>query len=284
MQDGVSAAWSSPGWPAYRYADLSPRVVAVSGADGADFSRVPGRAAQIRPGLQRDRRKRSHRDHRGGLDAPPAEPAGVVPDRARPGAVRHGRRARLQLPRAVRHPAAVPVDRGPGLSGGLPSHDRRAAAADPPTQPRTRLGQPDRCGGRDDRPRTAVVGLPDRALHARCVAVHADEAGFDRLPARRHPVPRSGCADGGRCGPAQSGLLPDDLRYRRRAVNRLDLWLDRAPRHLPPGRSARRRMDRLLHPLGRRGAAPLDENRLPSRRRPAQRSHRCESPRSPPRR
>jgi hypothetical protein len=163
---GVSADWSRWGWPAYRYADFSARVVAVSGAHGAGFRRVPGRAAEARPGLQRDRRKRSRRDRRRGLDAPPAEPAGVVPDRARPGALRHGRRARLQLPRAVRHGVAVPVDRGPAVSGGLPDHARGAAAADPPTQRRTRLGQPDRRGDRDDRSRTAVVGLPDGALRA----------------------------------------------------------------------------------------------------------------------
>ena len=84
----------------------------------------------------------------------------------------------------------------------LSGHRRRAAAPDQAPQPGARLGEPDRRGDRHDRPRAAVVGLPDRAVRARHGAPAGNEAGLDRLSARGHPDTRGRRADGRRRGPA----------------------------------------------------------------------------------
>ena len=61
-----------------------------------------------------------HRDRGRGAHAQARRSIAVVSDRARPGFLRRGRRARVQLHGVLRRGAAVPLGRRPGLPGGLP--------------------------------------------------------------------------------------------------------------------------------------------------------------------
>ena len=201
------------------------------------------------------RRCRGRRRH----SPQPAELDGrVVAVRHRPGAVLARRRLHLQLPEARAPRGAVPLVGRRDLPGRLPGTDGRT---DRDPAPPRRPGQPQRRDRRDDRRAragAALVGLADRALPARRVALDAPEARIGRLPARRSDAARPGRGAGTRRRSPAGSVLPAQREHRRAAGDRLHLRVDDPQRDLHPPAQPRRRLDRLLHPLGCGGAAPVD--------------------------
>ena len=214
----------------------------------------------------RDARRRAAEPHRTVVadrdpDRAAHEPRGVqaavAADRARPIVLRDRRRHHVQLRAVLRHGAPLPVDRRRVLPVGLPVSVPGHPAVDPSSQPGTRPRQCDRFADRRHRRRRAVVGLPDRAVHARHVPHDRAEAGVDRLPVdgpdarhRRDPA-------GGRTGPEEPGVLPAARGGHRAVHHRRLVRLGRSPRRLrQPDRLPGRRLGGVLSADRRRGAAP----------------------------
>ncbi len=173
----------------------------------------------------------------------------------------------LQLPAAARPRRPVPVARRRLLRARLPGPHGRAAAADPSPQRQPGPRRGDRRPDPHARARAAAVGHADGALRARLRAVDGGEAGLDRLPARRRAAARRGDPAGAGRRPPRAGVLPHQLEHRLLLATDFAYGLLDAARRLRPPALARRRLDRLLRAVGRRGAASVDGARSSSPRR-----------------
>ena len=89
-----------------------------------------------------------------------------------------------------------------------------------------------------------------------------------RVSDRRRDPDRRRRAARARRGPPRAGVLPADREHRAAARHRLRLRAADAARPLRPPALARRRMDRLLPPLGRGRAASVDGPARPAGARP----------------
>ena len=135
-------------------------------------------------------------------------------------------------------------------------------------QPRARPRRAHRLADHHDRPRAALVGVPDGALPPRRRARRARQVRLDRLPARRHPAARRRRPARRRLREPPRRVLPDGAEHRRAAHHRRRVRLRHAQRHLHRPGHPRRRLDRLLPALGRRRAAPVDAQARAARARP----------------
>jgi hypothetical protein len=120
-----SSVW--PSWSPRRASRRSCCCATAAPGAGRARSRPPGRAGHLVPG-QRDGPRRGRRAVRQGQSVGP--PAGQLPARERPGAVR------LQPPH--HRPSRAPGRRQPGVQGPLAHHPQRGAV---PVRPRAVLHQ-----------------------------------------------------------------------------------------------------------------------------------------------
>ena len=153
---------------------------------------------------------------------------------------------------------AVPVAWRRRVSGGLPGPHRRGPHSPAAPQPAHRSRQRDRRRDPDGWARAAVVGLADRAVRPRPLALDGRPARLRGVSAgRRAAARRRREARPGRRAAAPV-LPPDERQHHLPAGHRLRLRPDAAPGDLRPPALARRGLDRLLPALGRRRAPPHD--------------------------
>ena len=198
---------------------------------------------------------------------PPRREALVAVLRARLRAVLARRPLHVLLPARLRRRGAVPVDRRRDVPPRLPGAHDRAALARAPPQPARRPPRPHRRADHDAGPRARLVGRAHRAVHPRRHDGRLREARVDRVPGGRHPAPRRRHPPRRRRRPPRPRVRLPLREHHRAARHRLRLRRRDAERRLRRPGHPRRRLDQLLPPLGRRGAAPVDARALRARPR-----------------
>ena len=234
--------------------DLLPR------GGGRAPRRLPVRAAARgqRPAHERAGPRAGPRDPRRNAAPQPARACRLELVRNRLHALLARRPLHLQLPAPAGPRGAVPVARRRGVPARVPRARCRPRAPRTPPRARRRPRQRDRRGDHDRRPCAPVVDLADGPVPPRRHALDSRPLRVRRVPARRRAAARGRGAARARRRPATAGVPPDLREHHLPARDGLRVRADDPARDLRPSALARRRLDRLLPALGRRGVAPLD--------------------------